>query len=72
MARGDNDKFKEQAFADGGGIHIKKSHEGLMHKDLGKPAGAPITGADIAKEKKGGPAAKKRAVFAENAKKWHH
>ncbi len=72
MARGSNDEFKQQAFAGGGGIHIKKSHEGLMHKDLGKAPGAPITSSDIAKEKKGGPAAKKRAVFAENARKWHH
>jgi hypothetical protein len=43
-----------------------------MHKDLGKPAGAPITQSDIAKEKAKGGAAKKRAIFAENAKKWNH
>ena len=72
MARGSNDEFKQQAFAGGGGIHIKKSNEGLMHKDLGKAPGAPITSSDIAKEKTKGPAAKKRAVFAENARKWHH
>lgn len=72
MPVGANQAFMDAAFANGGGIHIKPSHKGLMHKDLGKPAGAPITEADIAKEKTKGPAAKKRAVFAENAKHWHH
>jgi hypothetical protein len=69
---GSTDSGSVGGYAGGGGIHIKPSHKGLMHKDLGKPAGAKITAADIAEEKTKGPAAKKRAVFAENAKKWHH
>ncbi len=48
---------------------IKK---GAMHKDLGKKPGAPITQADIAKEKAKGGVQAKRAVFAENARKWNH
>jgi hypothetical protein len=43
-----------------------------MHKDLGKKPGAPITQADIAKEKAKGGVQAKRAVFAENARKWNH
>jgi hypothetical protein len=72
MPAGANKAFQDAAFADGGGIHIKPSHKGLMHRDLGKAPDAPITSSDIAKEKAKGGAAKKRAVFAENAKKWHH
>jgi hypothetical protein len=50
-------------------LHLK---EGQMHKDVGKAPGEKITKADIAKEKAAGGVKKKRAVFAENAKKWHH
>ena len=54
-------------------IHIKESHKGLLHKDLGvagdkKIPAAKIESATHSKD----PAVKKRAVFAENAKKWHH
>jgi len=57
----------------GGGIHIKKSHEGLLHKDLGVAAEKKIPAKKLAKaEKSSDPAVKKRAVFAENAKHWHH
>lgn len=59
--------------AKGGGIHIKKSHEGLLHKDLGVAQGKPIPAAKMEKAKAhASPAEKKRIVFAENAKHWHH
>lgn len=54
-------------------IHIKKSHEGLLHKNLGVAQGKPIPAAKMdAAKKNAGPALKKRIVFAENAKKWNH
>jgi hypothetical protein len=54
-----------------GGIQIKKSHKGELHKDLGVPAGHKIPAEKLAKAAKSkDPAVKKRAVFAENAKKW--
>ena len=57
----------------GGGIHIKPSHKGLLHKQMGVAAGKPISTGALEKEKRGaGPAEKKRIVFAENARKWHH
>lgn len=45
---------------------IKK---GAMHRDLGKPAKAPITGADIQREARKGPKGAKRANFARMAKR---
>lgn len=54
-----------------GGIHIKASHKGLLHKNLGIPAGKPISTSRLKSAAKGaGPAEKKRIVFAENARKW--
>jgi hypothetical protein len=56
-----------------GKIKIKPSHKGLLHKDLGVPAGKPIPEAKLAKAKASkDPAVRKRATFAENAKKWDH
>ncbi len=49
-----------------------KLKEGAMHKDVGKKPDEKITKGDIAKEKAKGGVRKKRAVFAENAAKWHH
>jgi hypothetical protein len=49
--------------------NIKK---GAMHADLGEPESHKITSGDIAKEKAKGGVYAKRAVFAQNAKKWHH
>lgn len=49
--------------------HIKK---GQMHRDVGKPQGAPITESDIAKEQARGGVFAKRAQFAENAKHFKH
>ena len=67
--------------ARGGGIHIKPSHKGLLHEDLGVPegkksrrsGGKKIPAKKLKKaENSKDPAVRKRAVFAENAKKWHH
>lgn len=55
------------------GIHIKPSHEGLLHKDLGVGKDKPIPAGKLEKATHSkDPAVKKRAVFAENAKHWHH
>lgn len=55
------------------GIHIKKSHKGLLHKDTGTPRGKKIPASKLqaAKNSKN-PAVRKRATFALNAKKWSH
>ena len=54
-------------------IHIKPSHKGLLHKNLGVKAGKPIPASKLAKAKNSSSAAvRKRATFAENAKHWHH
>lgn len=48
-------------------IHIKPSHRGLLHKELGVPLGKPIPKAKIEKAAHSkNPAERKRAVFAEN------
>lgn len=54
-------------------IHIKASHKGLLHKNLGVASGKPIPAAKLAKAKNSSSAAvRKRATFAENAKHWNH
>ena len=54
-------------------IHIKASHKGELHKDLGVPAGKKIPASKLAAAKKSSnPAVRKRATFAENAKHWNH
>lgn len=59
--------------ARGGGIHIKASHKGLLHKDTKTPEGKKISPEKLSKAKNSSdPAVRKRAVFAENAKKWNH
>ncbi|MFZ0867796.1 MAG: hypothetical protein WAN06_14185 [Candidatus Sulfotelmatobacter sp.] len=64
---------KMQGRKSGGGIHIKKSHQGLLHKNLGVAKGEPIPAKKLAKaEHSSDPKVRKRAVFAENAKHWHH
>jgi hypothetical protein len=46
-------------------IHIKKSHEGLLHKDLNVPAGQAISTAKLEKAlHSSDPAERKRAQFA--------
>jgi hypothetical protein len=59
------------------GIHIKESHKGLLHKQMGIPVGKKIPASKLAakkaKDKKSGNvAAFKRDVFAENAKHFKH
>ncbi len=57
----------------GSGIHIKPSHKGLLHKDLGVKSSKPIPEAKLEKAKNSSdPAVRKRATFAENAKHWKH
>jgi hypothetical protein len=52
---------------------IKPSHEGLLHKNLGVKAGDKIPAAKLAKAAhSSNPAIKKRAIFAQNTKKWSH
>ena len=52
-------------------IHIKASHKGLLHKNLGVAKGKKISSAKIEKATHSkNPAVKKRAVFAKNARSW--
>lgn len=54
-------------------IHIKPSHKGLLHKDLGVPQGQKIPEAKIEKAAHSPDAAlAKRARFAEAAEHWNH
>ena len=54
-------------------IHIKESHKGLLHKDLGVQQGKKLTERDLERAKHSSSAAeRKRATFAENARHWHH
>lgn len=54
-------------------IHIKPSHEGDLHRDLGVPRGTPLSERLLASAKKSpDPAERKRATFAENARHWKH
>lgn len=53
-------------------INIKKSHKGLLHKNLGIPEGKPIPASKLAIKSSDSTAVKKRKQFALNAKKFHH
>ena len=54
-------------------IHIKKSHQGLLHKQLGVPQGQPIPASKLqAAANSSNAATRKRAQFAINAKGWNH
>ncbi len=53
-------------------IEIKPSHRGLLHKDLGVSSGSKIPAEKLEKAAHSSdPAERKRAVFAENARKWN-
>ena len=55
------------------GIHIKKSHKGLLHKKLGVPQGQKIPASRLAAAKRSkSPALRKEANFAINAKGFKH
>jgi hypothetical protein len=54
-------------------IHIKPSHKGELHSDLGVAQGKKIPAGKLeAAKHSSSPAERKRATFALNAKKWHH
>ena len=54
-------------------ISINPKHKGLLHKDLGVPAGKPIPAGKLeAATHSKNPAVRKRAVFAQNAKGFKH
>ena len=54
-------------------IHIKKSHEGLLHKALNVPMGQPIPAAKLEQAlHSSDPAERKPAQFAKNARHFHH
>lgn len=53
------------------GIHIKKSHKGLLHKNLGVPQGEKIPASKLSIKATDSPAVKKRKQFAINAKSWN-
>lgn len=54
-------------------IHIKKANRGKLRKALGATAGQKISSAKLAKATHSkNPVLKKRAVFAQNARKWKH
>jgi hypothetical protein len=55
-----------------GGIHIKESRKGTLHKALGIPEGDKIP-ASMLKERPGdSPALRKKKNFARAARKWKH
>lgn len=55
------------------GIHIKAANKGKLHADLGVAKGKKLTSAELAKAKHSdNPAERKRATFAQNARKWKH
>ena len=47
-------------------IHIKPSHKGLLHRELGVPANKKIPASKLAVKSTDSPAEKKRKVFAQN------
>src|SRR6187402_769675 len=53
-------------------IKIKKSHKGLLHKNLGVPEGEKIPASKLKIKSTDSPAVKKRKQFALNAKKFKH
>jgi len=55
-----------------GGIHIKKSHRGLLRKHLGTKKGKKIPLSKLRIKKTDSKAIRKRKQFAINARKWHH
>jgi hypothetical protein len=57
--------------------HIKPSHKGLLHKELGIKEDEPISVGELMRaksraKKTGNTKEEKRAVFAENARHWNH
>ena len=54
-------------------IKIKKSHEGLLHKNLGVAQGKKLSLSVLEEAKRSAnPAERKRATFGINARSWNH
>lgn len=52
-------------------IQINPAHKGMLHQDLGVPQGEKIPSTKLhAAANSGSPAVRKRAIFAENAKRF--
>lgn len=59
--------------ARGGGIHIKKSHEGLLHEKMGIAKDKPIPTGSLEREKRGADEKERKEIqFAINARHFHH
>lgn len=69
IAQNSNNQTQDMAKS---GIHIEESHKGLLHKNLGVPAGKPIPASKLKIKSTDSAAVKKRKQFALNAKKWKH
>ena len=55
------------------GININPAHKGMLHEDLGVPEDQPIPSVKLRQAANSpDPAVRKRAVFAQNAKKFNH
>lgn len=55
------------------GIHIKKSHQGMLRHGAHAKKGKKIPVSKLEKMKhSSNPATRKRATFALNARHWHH
>lgn len=57
--------------------HIKPSHKGLLHEDLGIPQGKNISVHELMvagerAHRTGSAKLARRVNFAKNARKWHH
>jgi hypothetical protein len=54
-------------------IRIKKKNQGALHRSLGVKQGAKIPASKLAKAKRSSnPLTRRRATFAQNARKWRH
>ena len=66
-------KLHELAGRGKSGIHIKESRQGLLHRNLGISENKPIPASRLqAAKNSDDPKIRRRAVFALNARKWHH
>lgn len=64
--------MREASYNMGSGIHIKESHKGLLHSNLGIKQGKKIPAGKLSIKKNDSEAIRKRKQFAINAKKWSH
>ncbi len=54
-------------------IHINPAHKGMLHSDTHTPQGSKISLSKLMMATRSkDPAVRKRAQFAENARKWNH